>query len=177
MDDNNATPGKNEFSEALRKAQLLLKNKGYVEFDQIFTSAKEANAGFGQVVGGQILNFLDHQFFWKRPHGGDLILLARNNRKEELKDLGLVEICRMKRIPDEWVGVGRFCIDWPHRKEGDNKPLLFISLYFFSLDLDDFDQLTSNNEADAAYLSTIFLDEENARLFYELAEDRYDQLE
>lgn len=177
MEENSLNPNRNEYSEALRKAQLLLKNKGYVEFDQIFTNAKEANAGFGQVVGGQILNWLGHQFFWRRPPSEDLILFARNTGKEELKDLGLIEICRMKRIPEEWVGVGRFIIDWPHRKKGDDTPLLFISLYLFSIDLDDLDHLLSNGEEDTAYLATIFLDEENVSLFYELAEERYDSLQ
>jgi hypothetical protein len=106
-----------------------------------------------------------------------LILFARNTSKEELNELGLVEICLIKKIPEEWVGVGRFCIDWPHRKKVDNAPLLFITLYFFSIDLDDFDKLLSNDEADAAYLATLLLDEDNASLFCELAEERYDSLE
>jgi hypothetical protein len=39
------------------------------------------------------------------------------------------------------------------------------------------DILLSNDEADAAYLATLLLDEENASLFYELAEERFDSLE
>ena len=106
-----------------------------------------------------------------------MILYTRNLRDEELKALGLVEICRLKKIPEEWVGVGRFGIDWPYRKKEDEKPLLFITLYFFSIDLDDFDTQLANDEADAAYLATLLLDEENTSLFYELAEERFDSLE
>ena len=47
-------------------------------------------------------------------------------------------------------GVGRFGIDWPYRKKGDEEPVLFINLYFFSIDLDDLETLLSNDEADAA---------------------------
>jgi hypothetical protein len=56
MKESNAKSNKNEHAEALRRAQLFLKNYGYLEVDRIFTTAKEANAAFAQVVGGRILN-------------------------------------------------------------------------------------------------------------------------
>lgn len=170
---DSANPNKNELAEALRKAQLFLKNYGFIEVGRIFTTAKEANACFEQVVGGQILNWTGNQFFWKRPPGEDMIFYARNTSNEELKSLGLAEICRIKKMPQVWVGVGRFGIDWPYKKKSDEKPLLFLNLYFFSIDLDDFDALLSNDEANAAYVATLLLDEENTCLLYELAEERF----
>jgi hypothetical protein len=177
MKESSGNPNKNEHGEALRRAQLLLKNYGFIEVDRIFTNAREANAIFAHFVGGDILNWTGNQFYWSRPPGEDLVLYARNLRDEELKALGLVEICRIKKIPEDWVGVGRFGIDWSYRKRGDQTPLLFINLYFFSIDLDDFETQLANDEADAAYLATLLLDEYNASLFYELAEERFDSLE
>jgi hypothetical protein len=123
MKESSENPNKNDHVESLRRAQLLHKNYGYVEVDRIFTNAREANAGFAQVIGGQILNCTGSQFYWKRPPAQDLILYARNTCNQELNALGLVELCRIKKMPDQWVGVGRFGIDWPYRKKEDKEPI------------------------------------------------------
>jgi hypothetical protein len=136
----------NKNAEAFRRAQLYLKNYGYAGYDNIFTNTKEAVSSFARVTGGQLLNASGNEFFWKRPAGKHMILYARNEFHEKLKDLGLVEVLRFKEISEEFIGAGTFVIDWPDRGKDVKESLLVISLYLYSPDSADFEQLTSEDE-------------------------------
>jgi hypothetical protein len=177
MEFRDASQHNNKNGEAFRRALLLLKNHGSVGYDKIYTDAKEANNSFARVIGGQLLNASGNEFFWKRPVGKDMTLYARNEVHEELKDLGLVEILRFREIPDEFVGAGTFVIDWPDRGKDVKESLLLVTLYLYSPDSTDFGQLTAgDDEPISAFLACLFLDEENANDFYELAKERFDSL-
>ena len=63
MKEDSVNLNKNEHAEAFSRAQLFLKNYGFIEVGRIFTTAKEANACFEEAVGGQVLNWTGNQFF------------------------------------------------------------------------------------------------------------------
>lgn len=166
----------NEVAYLQAQDQLKEWQEGYIPFDKIFTTEKQVMAFFSRLVDGSILNWLGTQFFWRRAPGGALVIYAKNDDIQELKDRGLVEICRFRNLPDAWIGVGRFRIIWPELKNQKTGMLFLINLYLFSTDADDLVQLIENDYANAAYLATIFLGEENAELFNQLAEERFESL-
>ena len=141
----------------------------------ILTSLKEVKATFPKVIAGTILEFLGHSFFWKRSAGEAMILYGRNDFIENLKDHGVVELCRFK-APDSWIGVGRFKMDWPRQEKEVREDSVLITLYLYSADVNDFYRLTANERAKAAFMACLFLDVENGELFFELAEKRYRSL-
>jgi hypothetical protein len=162
---------------AYTNAQQLLRdlNEGIVPYDKIFTSGDEAHAAFPRLISGALLNFAGYQFYWQRQPGKPLILYGKNTFEGELQKKGLVEICRF-RVPDAWIGVGRFKVDWPKtEKKYDQTPFL-ITLYLYSTKTLDFDYLVSNDLANAAFMVCLFLAGENAELFDQLAEERFTSL-
>ncbi len=169
------TPSESE--AAYEEAQLLVqdRNEGYVPYDMILTSLEQVKASFTSIAVGDLLNFLGHEFYWKRPSGEALVLYGKNEEKEELKGRGLIEICRF-RVPEAWIGVGRFRIAWPERAKNEDEVLFLIGLYLYSTNVSDFDYLVSNENANAAFMAVLFLDQENAELFDSLAEERYESL-
>jgi hypothetical protein len=63
------------------------------------------------------------------------------------------------------------------KKSGkEDEDLFLIGLYLYSTDVNDFNQLLSNQSAHAAFMAAIFLDKENADMFESLAEERYESL-
>lgn len=166
-----------ESTQAYEQAQRWLKDweEGYIRYDKVFTSSKEAVKAFGTLVSGAILEFGGNNFFWKRQSGEPLILYAQNIEDDKLKDRGLVELCRI-RVPDIWVGAGRYQIDWPKGKEKTEDPLLLVSLYLYSTDPSIFNKLIVPNSLRGAYMVSLFFDNENSGLFFELAEQRFESL-
>lgn len=166
-----------ESSLAYEQAQRLLKDlaEGYVTYNRIFTSFKAVKTAFHRIIGGAILEWGGNTFLWKRPAGDPLSLYAQNLEDEKLKSRGLVELCRI-RVPDHWVGAGRFRIDWPRGMEGSGDTLLLVSLYLYSIDPNDFDKIILSDSLRAAYMASLFFDKENAGLFFELTKERFESL-
>lgn len=160
-------------AEAYRQSQILLKDReeGYVPYDMILTSLEEVKKAFPKIILGDLLNFLGNEFYWKRSAGEALVLYGRNQDNDRLKGRGLVEICRF-RVPEAWIGVGRFRIAWPNTGK-DDESLFLIGLYLHSVNVNDFDHLVANENAVSAFMATLFLDKENGDLFDELAEERF----
>jgi hypothetical protein len=173
-----ATIPSSESEAAYEQAQRLLqdRNEGYVPYDRIFTNLKQIKTAFRKIIVGEHFLFRGHEFYWKRPAGEPLALYARNQEIEGLKKRGLVQICRI-RVPETWIGVGRFQIGWPERKNDDGETSLLIALYLHSTDTGDFDRMVSGEKANAAFMASLFFDQENADLFYEQAEERFDSLQ
>jgi hypothetical protein len=163
--------------KAYINAQKLLKDlqEGYVPYDEIFTSSTEALAAFPRLISGDLLLMTGDRFYWKRQPGQPLILYGQSTFNSEMQKKGLVEICRF-RVPDAWIGVGRFKIDWPERKKKDDQTPFLITLYLYSIETLDFDYLISNDDATSAFMACLFLTGENAELFDELAEERFTSL-
>jgi hypothetical protein len=161
---------------AYEQAQLSLKElaDGYIPYDLLLTSIRQVKTKFPMIVGGELLKYIGHEFYWRRNLGEPLILYGKNTWNEELKGRGIIELCGFK-VPKVWIGAGRFKIDWPRRKEEEETQLL-ITLYLYSINSDDFDALVADYDATAAFMATLFLDEENAELFNQLADDRFDSL-
>jgi hypothetical protein len=149
--------------------------EGFVGYDMIFISFEQVKERFARIVSGSILNIMGRQFLWKRLPGELLILYGKFEDEDEFKDRRPIEICRM-RVPEEWIGVGRFVIDWPERKNQEHVTLLLITLYLYSVDISDFDHLDSTDDTAAALMASLFLDKENSELFNEFAEKRFDSL-
>lgn len=166
-----------EAISAFQESQTLLKNlkEGYISVDMILTSLKEVKATFPKVIAGTMLQILGHSFFWKRPVGEAMILYGRNDFLENLKDHGVVELCRFK-APDSWIGVGRFKIAWPRQEKEGSEDSVLITLYLYSADVNDFYRLTASERAKTAFMACLFLDVENGELFFELVEKRYRSL-
>jgi hypothetical protein len=122
------------------------------------------------------MQLIGHCFYWKRCLGEPLVLYAQNTESRLYSHKGLVELCRI-RVPDVWIGAGRFRLDWPEmedKKEDDPTPIL-ISLYLYSTDPESFKKVVTNDEA-SAYLASLFFQKENAALLNDLAEERFDSL-
>jgi hypothetical protein len=162
---------------AYTNAQKLLRDlkKGFIPYDNIFASSAEALAAFPRLISGDLLNMIGHQFYWKRQLGKPLILYGQSTFEDEVQKKGLVEICRF-RVPDAWIGIGRFKIDWPEMEKKDDQTPFLITLYLYSTNTLDFDYLISNDDATAAFMACLFLVGENAKLFDELAEERFTSL-
>jgi|GEM_PF-3169042 len=167
-----------ESSCAYEQAQSLLKDleEGYLTYDRIFTSIKTVKSSFHKIVGGDILEWGGHIFLWKRQAGDSLILYAQNPVHDDLKNRGLVELCRI-RVPDRWVGTGRYRIDWPKERKESSSPLLLVSLYLYSTDANDLDKLILSDGLRGAYMASLFFDKENSSLFFDLAEKRFASLD
>lgn len=105
-----------------------------------------------------------------------MILYARNEVHEELKNLGLVEILWFRGIPEGLIGTGTFVIDWLDRGKDVKESLLLVTLYLYYRDSTDFERLT-NDDPGSAFLACSFMDEENANAFYELVQERFDSFQ
>jgi hypothetical protein len=166
-----------ESMQAYLEAQrLLLERKdGYVKFDRIFTKKEEAQHAFGKLTSGELLEYVGNSFYWKRSPGDPVILYAKNTFSEKLRDMGLVELCRI-RVPEVWIGVGRFRIDWPDMDDEKDDPTpILISLYLYSTDPAAFKHFVANDEP-TAYLASLFFEKENAALLNDLAEERFESI-
>jgi len=171
-----AVTNKNE--AAYHAAQHLLKEReeGYIPYDMLITSIPLAEKMFPKRIGDELLRMLGHDFLWKRVAGEALLLYGMNRVAEDLKDRGPVEICRF-RAPEQWVGAGTFLLEaFKANKKAEGYTLL-LTLYLCSVNSDDFTGLLGDVEPGGAYLASIYLDEQNTRLFYDLAEERYDDIE
>ncbi len=157
-------------------AQRLLKDRreGYVPFDMILTSNEQISSMFPKIVSGEILTWIGNRFYWKKIPNQPLSFYAVNDWDDALKDLGPTEICRL-RVPECWNGVGRSRIDWPERRKKD-EGLLLITLYLYSPDSNNFYRLMKSQTAAAAFMASIFFEHENAELFNDLAEERFESL-
>jgi hypothetical protein len=166
-----------EGDEAYKQAQRLLQDlkEGYVSYDRLFTSADEARDAFDWVISGEILGKIGISFYWKQGTGEPMILYGTSTRKD-LIERGLIEICRL-RVPDVWVGAGHFCLDWPEtdKRKDDDPPAILITLYLDSPNPADLDHLVSNPDI-SAYLASIFFEKENALLFNNLAQERFESV-
>jgi hypothetical protein len=162
-------------AEAYRQSQILLKDRaeGFVSYNKLLTSTEQVIKTFPKISSGDLLDFLGYEFFWLRFAGQPLLIFARNSGLDKLKDKGLVEICRF-RLPEQWIGSGRAKIGNVRTKE-EISPVL-ISLYLYSVNPADFENLLRSQRAIAAYLATIYLDEPNTEIFYGLAEERFDSI-
>ena len=167
-----------ESEAAYKQAQKSLKDlgEGYVHYDNLYTTIEQIETTFSRIISGNILNFQGHRFYWKRPAGEPLVLYGKNEEKKELKSRGLVELCQLN-VPDVWVGVGRFKIDWPEGERSDDFQQLLITLYLHSTKVNDLAFLVSGKPATAAFMASLLLRGENAGLFYYLAEQRFQSLE
>jgi len=164
-----------ESAVAYREAQLQLQEigKGYVPYDRIFTKRKEAKHAFKKLVSGELMEFIGCCFYWKRSSEEPLILYAENTVLRQYKSKGLVELCRI-RVPEVWIGAGRFRVDWPEtgeKKESDPTPIL-ISLYLYSTDPEKFKDFVANTKG-TFYLASLYFEGENAALLDDLAEERF----
>jgi hypothetical protein len=167
-----------ESEAAYKQAQQSLKDleEGYVQYCSLYTTTEQIETTFPRIISGEILNFQGHRFYWKRPAGEPLVLYGKNEEKKEFKPRGLIELCRLN-VPDVWVGVGRFKIDWPEGKRSDDVQQLLITLYLHSTKVNDLAFLVSGKPATAAFMASLLLRGENASLFYFLAEQRFQSLE
>ncbi len=166
-----------ESDAAYKQAQQLLEDRmeGYIHYDKIFISIEQVQTSFPRMTVGDILNFMGNKFYWKRPVGEPLVLYGKNEEKKELKKRGLVEIVRF-RVPEAWIGVGRFRIAWPEKNKDDDKARFLIALYLSSSNISDFERLVAGKKANTAFMAALFLDHENSDLFNEQAEERFDSL-
>lgn len=159
-------------SLANEKAQRLLKDReeGYVPYDGIITSEEEIVSIFPVVTSGDVLNMTGNSFYWRRVAGAPMILYGENSWDDQLKGKGIIEICRMK-LPEEWIGAGRFIIDWPRPKKNETR--LLITLYLYSPNAEEFQRLIVDETELTAFMATLYLDVDNAEIFNQLAEERY----
>jgi hypothetical protein len=168
----------NENEAAYLEAQHLLKEReqGYVPYDMLITSIPLTEKMFRKRIGDDLLRILGHEFLWKRTSGEDLLLYGVNRVDKDLKDRGPIEICRF-RVPEQWVGTGVFLLEAIKPKKKVDTYTLLISLYLCSVNFEHFATLVADDDRGGAYLASIYLDDQNSRLFYGLAEERYDDLE
>ena len=152
--------------------------QGFLTYNRILTSIKTIKKKFEKVIPGEVHGWLGHHFFWKRSEGKPLILYAKNEELKELKELGLVEICKFQ-APEAWIGTGMFRIAWPDVGKSDrkeNNPETLVVLYIVSSDPIKFNDLVANLEENPVFLAALYLDEENSQVFYQIAEERYGKL-
>jgi len=163
-------------TQAYKRALEVLKanKEGVLEYNQILTSVEHIKTAFPKRVSGEILNFVGSEFYWKRENGHPLILLGKNDIDVKAKNRGLIEICRFS-APEAWIGIGRFAINWPRatKRKKDDSPRLLILLYLYSTSIDDMDTLVGNDDAMAAFLAGLYLDEINTEEFNQRAEQRF----
>jgi hypothetical protein len=162
------------YLEALHS--LKEREQGYVPYDMLLTSISRVKKMFPKRVGDGLLRMFGHEFFWKRVPGEPLLLYGVNRREKALKDRGPVEICRF-RVPEQWVGAGIFLLDAVVEDKKRKLYTVLITLYLCSVNSDDFATVVADEGGGSAYLASIYLDDENSRLFYELAEERYVDIE
>lgn len=172
-------------SAAYMRALKMIKEReqGLLEYDRIYTSIETIKSSF-KLIGGEILNWIGHEFYWKRESGEPLIFFAKNDALDDLKGRGLVEVCRFN-VPTSWVGCGLWSINWRDKKDDDLKgqtdveeeaPELLFALHLFSEHPQDIFKLIEEEETPAAFLGGIHLSTESAQIFYDLAKSRYSDL-
>jgi hypothetical protein len=167
-------------SDAYLNALELLKTRkhGYLQYNRILTSMNEIKADFPKIIGGDLLQFLGHQFFWKREENGPLTLYAKD---ESDKNSQLCEICYFD-APESWIGIGQFRIHWLRSRNRKDKYSIrvLIFLYISSPKTDEFDNLVdkidfTNNEL-SIFLACLYLDETNSEQFNLEAENKYQSI-
>src|ERR1700748_3655127 len=117
-----------EISEAYLEAQRLLQDtkKGYILYDQIFTTIETVLQSFHKLINGELLALMGNCFYWRQQPGEPLIFYGKNDYDPKIKGLGAIEICRF-RLPDAWIGAGIARIDWPQTNDNDDKTSFLIS--------------------------------------------------
>jgi len=163
-----------ESADAYRDAQLNLKEiqEGYVPYDRIFTKRNKAKHAFKRLISGELMEIMGCSFYWKRCPEEPLILYGENTVLRQYKSKGLVELCRI-RVPEVWIGAGRFRVDWPEIGEKDSDPTpILISLYLYSTNPGKFNEFLSNSKG-TFYLASLYFEGENATRLDDLAEERF----
>ena len=162
---------------------LKSRKRGQLAYDRIFTSGQVISRHFKTVISGDILKWEGHEFYWQRCPGEPLAIMAKNDVLEDPKKKGLVTICKCD-APEAWVGCGLWTLAWPKTKtkrtsteddEAENSDVLIL-LYLFSDNPQNVEELVGNKHANAAFFAALYLKDQNAQLFYSLAEENYDDL-
>jgi hypothetical protein len=180
-------------AEAYYRALKMIKDRqrGVLAYDRIYTSIEVIKSRFKSLIPGEVLNWLGHEFYWKRESGHSLLMLAKNDALDEHKQKGLVNICQFD-APATWVGCGRWQVMWPDTKKKDRRSPnrksdssekssdfgseILLLLYLYSENSEQLSCLMENEEASAAFLGGIHLNSENADDFYSAAEERFADL-
>lgn len=182
-----------EAEEAYKRALEFfdLKSEGILFYDRLFYTPEAIKVYFSKVTGPELHDFMGLRFHWYRKQGEHLVLLAgkyipdfarSSKTKKEIKEQTLPRrpICKIE-VPKAWVGCGSWVISYPTPHERDEEEWdvsrALIGLYLSSTDPSALPKPDEDDDRKlSVFLGAIYLDDENANMFYAYADANFESL-